>query len=92
MFEVAKAIIAAKGRRSLKKPRYQLVQTWFPKVISPQRLVSYFHDQGLELHFWTVNKPGTIKKALDAAPDGIITNFPGRVYQELMDRGLRPRI
>lgn len=91
-FELASAISAATLGFGLGRPAYQIIQAWFPRVLSPNRIVDFFKERGVETHFWTVNARERIREAVESGAGGIITNFPGRVYEELALRGLRPAL
>jgi glycerophosphoryl diester phosphodiesterase len=44
---------------------------------------------GLSIVAWTVNQPADIARVLDLQVDGIISDYPDRVIEELKRRGLR---
>jgi glycerophosphoryl diester phosphodiesterase len=46
------------------------------------------HDLGLTVLAWTVNEPAHIVRALDLGVDGIVTDRPDRVRQEMQRRGM----
>lgn len=89
-WELVYALAAATLGFGLAKPDYQLVQAWYPRVLPPRRIVTSLRTWGVNTHFWTVNDRDKIRKAVDSGAAGIITNFPGKVYEELVSRGRRP--
>lgn len=44
------------------------------------------HAQGMDVHVWTVNDTATMTRLLDSDVDGIITNFPDRLENLLLER------
>jgi glycerophosphoryl diester phosphodiesterase len=44
---------------------------------------------GLVVAVWTVNEPADIDRMIDLQVDAIVTDYPGRVQQHLLRRGLR---
>ena len=55
-----------------------------PNIYSPyyllvnEKLVSYAHQQKMQVIPWTVNKPAEIKRLISLGVDGIITDYPDR--------------
>ncbi len=45
---------------------------------------------GLQVLAWTVNKPERMATLIDWGIDGIITDYPDRLRQVLLDKGLKP--
>lgn len=45
-------------------------------------------DHNLAVNVWTVNEPSDIDRMIDLNVDGIITDYPGRVQRQLLERGL----
>ena len=43
--------------------------------------------RGHQVHAWTVNEPADIARVLDLRVDGVISDYPDRVQQELTRRG-----
>lgn len=70
-------------------------QMWCPwfRDVSPE-LVAKAHELGLPVAVWTVNERADIEAMIDLGVDGIVTDYPGRVQQCLLARGLTwsPRI
>ena len=52
------------------------------RAITP-KFVQKIHDAGLKLYVWTVDRPEVAKKLLDAGVDGITTNRPGWLREQL---------
>lgn len=52
------------------------------------RLISRAHQAGLPVHVWTLNDLPGIRRALDLGADGIMTDQPLLLRQELLQRGL----
>lgn len=43
-------------------------------AIATPRVVDRFHRAGVEVHIWTINDPGTMRKLLDLGVDGLVTD------------------
>ena len=41
-----------------------------------RRLIDSVHAAGAQLHVWTVNEEGDMRRMLDAGVDGIVTDRP----------------
>jgi glycerophosphoryl diester phosphodiesterase len=52
------------------------------KIVTPE-IVAAAHRMGLELHIWTVNEPAAMRSLLALGVDGIITDFPARLFKLL---------
>jgi glycerophosphoryl diester phosphodiesterase len=51
-------------------------------------LVTEAHDLGLTVLAWTVNEPADISRVLDWGVDGIVSDRPDRVRDEMARRGM----
>ena len=60
---------------------------WSPdfRDLSPERLAAA-RELGLKITVWTVNEPADIARVIDAGVDGIASDFPDRVLQQLKAR------
>lgn len=62
---------------------------FIPKLYSPyymllnEQVINEIHDKGMELVPWTVNDPEVMKKLVALGCDGIITDYPNLIPQEL---------
>jgi glycerophosphoryl diester phosphodiesterase len=69
---------------------------WAPQAGMVDRgVVEVLHRAGIPVVPWTVNAPVEMERLLDAgvgrlAGDGIITDYPDRLFQVLRARGIRP--
>ena len=43
------------------------------QILTP-RLISAAHRHGVEVHVWTVNDPGDMRRLIDAGVDGVVTD------------------
>jgi glycerophosphoryl diester phosphodiesterase len=62
---------------------------WSPdfQTLTPQRLAAA-RRLGLRVIPWTVNEPGDIARMLDMKVDGLISDYPDRVREQMKRRGL----
>lgn len=44
--------------------------------LTDKRLINGAHRLGMQIHYWTIDDPKTMKKLIDAGADGILTNRP----------------
>ena len=51
-------------------------------LVTPD-LVKKAHDEGLQVLTWTINEPWQMKLLISAGVDGIITNYPDRLFAVL---------
>jgi glycerophosphoryl diester phosphodiesterase len=55
------------------------------RMTSP-RLMRAFHDAGVEVHIWTVNEPSIMRQLLAEGVDGIVTDRPDLLVEEVRGR------
>ena len=51
--------------------------------LTDQKLIDGAHRRGMQIHYWTIDDPKTMKKLLDAGADGILTNRPDLLLELL---------
>ncbi len=51
--------------------------------IITKKIVSASHDRDLSIHAWTVNDAKEMRRLIELGVDGIITDFPGTLLEEL---------
>jgi len=62
------------------------IKQWvFP--VTDRRFVDRCHGLGMQVHAWTIDEPDEIAMLLDLGVDGIMTNKPTVLKQELVARG-----
>lgn len=71
-------------------PKFDLAQ--IPYAIITKPYLDWFRDKGVRTHIWTVNDADDIKRAFDLGADGVIGDYPDRIYQDLVNRGERPEL
>lgn len=70
---------------------YQVPAEFAGEPIVTRELVAHAHAYGAQLHVWTINDADEMERLLALGVDGIVTDFPGRLFQLLLRRGLRRR-
>lgn len=61
---------------------------WGIRIITP-RMLQRFHAAAVEVHVWTVNDPGDMRRLLDLGVDGLITDRADLALRLLAERDLR---
>lgn len=56
--------------------------------VATGRVIGYAHAAGLPVHVWTLNDLPSIRRALDLGADGIMTDQPVLLKEELIRRGM----
>jgi len=51
-----------------------------------RRVIAAYHSADVEVHLWTINDPGVMKRLLDAGVDGIVTDRADLALQVLARR------
>ena len=77
----------ATGWGWLYKPKFDVAQ--IPLSMTTKPYVRFFHKKGVTVDLWTVNEPKDIERSIDLGVDGIIGDYPDRIYSALEARGLR---
>lgn len=52
-----------------------------------RKLIDGAHEQGIDVHYWTINEEKTMHALLDAGADGILTDRPDVLLDVLYERG-----
>ena len=53
------------------------------RKLAGDSVVQDAHRNGIQVFVWTVDKPAEIRRMIDLGVDGIISNYPERVFREL---------
>ncbi|MFC3151282.1 glycerophosphodiester phosphodiesterase [Litoribrevibacter euphylliae] len=69
------------------KPKFDVAQ--LPFSITTKPYVRFFQGKGVTVDLWTVNDVDDIERAVSLGVDGIIGDYPGRIYDVLEDMGQR---
>jgi glycerophosphoryl diester phosphodiesterase len=59
------------------------------ELVTP-RFVSYLHQEGIQIHVWTINDPDEMRRLLDLGVDGIMTDRPEVLRDVFDERGAWP--
>lgn len=86
------ALVLGRGRARGMARRNGAVCVQVPEFYRGRRLVgpafvAAAHDEGLQVHVWTVDEPDDIRRLLDLGVDGIITDRPDVLKDVLLERG-----
>lgn len=57
--------------------------------LATKQLIDYAHENGVEVHVWTINDLDEIASLLDRGVDGIVTDLPGQMQDWLVRDGRR---
>lgn len=66
----------------------QLPLSWHGRPVVTEKLIAAAHAAGLPVHVWTLNDLPSIRAALDLGADGVMTDQPLLLREELTRRGL----
>ena len=69
------------------KPKFDVAQ--LPYAITTKPYVRVFQKKGVTVDLWTVNKESHIERSIEMGVDGIIGDYPARIYQALEAAGDR---
>ncbi|WP_444945595.1 glycerophosphodiester phosphodiesterase [Microbulbifer sp. VTAC004] len=69
------------------KPKFDVAQ--LPYSITTKPYVRFFQKKGVLVDLWTVNDEDHIERSISLGVDGIIGDYPDRIYQALVDAGER---
>ncbi|MFA0813420.1 glycerophosphodiester phosphodiesterase [Microbulbifer epialgicus] len=69
------------------KPKFDVAQ--LPYSITTRPYVRFFQKKGVSVDLWTVNDMDDIERSISLEVDGIIGDYPARIYQALVDAGER---
>ena len=88
--EMATAYLTSAKDSEPSRVRKARARIWAPnfQALDPQ-IVASARAMGLTIVPWTVNQPADIARVLELQVDGIISDYPDRVIEELKRRGLR---
>lgn len=82
--EIATAYLTSGKSSDVEKVRAAGANTWSPDFQDLSAdIVRRAHDLGMKVVAWTVNEPGDIRRVLEMGVDGIISDYPDRVQEEL---------
>lgn len=59
-----------------------------PLTVVTDKFVRKAHNYDIAVHVWTINEKDEMERLLDLGVDGIFTDFPSRLREVLVDRGL----
>jgi glycerophosphoryl diester phosphodiesterase len=87
--DIATAYLTSAKDSEPSRVRKARARIWSPnfQALSPE-VVASARSMGLSIVPWTVNQPADIARVLELQVDGIISDYPDRVIEELKRRGL----
>jgi glycerophosphoryl diester phosphodiesterase len=59
-------------------------------TVVDRRFLAYAHRIGLQVHVWTIDDPGAVRRLLDLGVDGIMTDRVDVLREVYRSRGLWP--
>jgi glycerophosphoryl diester phosphodiesterase len=65
-------------------PYLQIPEHHGDLVLLTGRFLSAAHQAGRDVHVWTVNDPADMRRLISLGVDGIVTDYPSRLTQELL--------
>ena len=88
--DIATAYLTSAKDSEPSRVRKARARIWSPnfQALNPEMMASA-RALGLTIVPWTVNQPADIARVLELQVDGIISDYPDRVIEELKRRGLR---
>jgi glycerophosphoryl diester phosphodiesterase len=51
-------------------------------------LIDKAHEEGLQVHVWTIDDPAEMNRLIDLGVDGLMTDQPAVLKTVLIERGL----
>ncbi|GAB2889546.1 glycerophosphodiester phosphodiesterase [Microbulbifer echini] len=69
------------------RPKFDVAQ--LPYGITTKPYVRFFQKKGVIVDLWTVNDEEHIERSISLGVDGIIGDYPDRIYRALVDAGER---
>jgi glycerophosphoryl diester phosphodiesterase len=81
------ALAAAAGRPPPAGPQALQIPPDFAghPLVTP-KLIDHAHAHGVQIHVWTINEPDEMTALLALGVDGIVTDFPARLVEQLARR------
>jgi glycerophosphoryl diester phosphodiesterase len=70
---------------------YQIPPEFAGEPLVTRELLATAHVAGAHVHIWTINERSELLRLLDLGVDGIVTDYPGQLFELLVLRGARPR-
>ena len=64
----------------------QIPVTWDQMLLATPASVAAVHDLGIEVHVWTVNEEAEMRELLAMGADGILTDYPARLFSVIASR------
>ncbi len=69
------------------KPKYDAIQ--IPYAIISKGFIEFMKQKGVKVHVWTVNDRDKIRRTVELGSDGIVGDYPDRIFEELEALGYR---
>ncbi|HXH31947.1 MAG TPA: glycerophosphodiester phosphodiesterase [Bacteriovoracaceae bacterium] len=65
----------------------QIPKSWGSLQVVTEGFISTAHELNVKVHVWTINDPGEMQRLIDMGVDGIMTDYPEKLFRLLGRKG-----